>query len=68
MSSTPRRARAVVSARRTLPSILRRLLWRFVRTLFIGAAAIGPAPPRPPPPAPDPTEQVDETERSSEDR
>lgn len=67
MSSSPRRARAVVSARRTLSSRVRRLLWRLVRGLFVLAAAIGPGPPPPPPPATPPTEQVDESGGTSED-
>ena len=68
MSSTPRRARGIVSPRRTLSSFVRRLLWRFVRALFVAAAALGPAPPPPPPPAPPPTEQVDESSVSVDER
>ncbi|MBX3204884.1 MAG: hypothetical protein KF764_07435 [Labilithrix sp.] len=67
MSSSPRRARAVASTRRTLSSRIRLLLWRFVRGLFILAAAIGPGPPPPPPPAPPPTEQVDESGGAADD-
>lgn len=59
MSSPSLRARAR-AAWRTIWSRLRRLGWRLLRALMVGAAALGPGTPPPPPPPPPPTEQVDE--------
>ncbi|HVJ89255.1 MAG TPA: hypothetical protein VM580_05580 [Labilithrix sp.] len=67
MSSSPRRARALTPTRRTIVSRIRSILWRFVRALFVLAAAIGPGPPPQPPPAPHPTEQLDERGSREED-
>lgn len=41
-------------------SWLRRFLWRLVRALVVGAAALGPGTPPPPPPPPPPIEQHDD--------
>ncbi|MDF2692209.1 MAG: hypothetical protein K0S65_592 [Labilithrix sp.] len=56
MSRSTRRAR-VHSA---ITSRLRRFLWRLVRALIVGAAALGPGTPPPPPPPPPPIEQHDD--------
>jgi hypothetical protein len=60
MSSSSRRARATTWARRTVWFRVRRILWRIVRALVVGAAALGPGTPPPPPPPPPPIEQHDD--------